>query len=60
MTFPNPPVFPHDIMEDYQLNRLKEYPSPGAQLDMIYWDQVNGTTTFKDFITAIKAKHPKP
>lgn len=30
------------------------------QLDMQYWDSVNGTTTWKDHITAVKAKYPKP
>ena len=29
------------------------------QLDMIYKDQVNGTTTWKDKITEIKNKYPK-
>ena len=30
------------------------------QLDMQYWDSVNGTTTWKDHISAVKAKYPKP
>lgn len=30
------------------------------QLDLQYWDSVNGTTTWKDHITAVKAKYPKP
>ena len=30
------------------------------QLDMQYWDSVNGTTTWKDHITAVKSKYPKP
>ena len=30
------------------------------QLDMQYWDSVNGTTTWKDHVTAVKAKYPKP
>ena len=37
----------------------REYPSLGEQLDMMYHDQVNGTTTWKDAIAAIKAAHPK-
>jgi len=36
------------------------YPSIGDQMDMIYHDQVDGTTTFKDGIKAIKDAHPKP
>ena len=30
------------------------------QLDMQYWDAVNGTTTWKDHVAAVKAKYPKP
>ena len=36
------------------------YPSNDAQLDMQYWDALNGTSTWVDAITAIKVKHPKP
>ena len=36
------------------------YPSIGDQLDMQYHDQVNGTTTWKDAIKAIKDAHSKP
>ena len=32
----------------------------GDQLDMQYKDAVNGTTTWKDHIAAVKAKYPKP
>ena len=37
----------------------KEYPHVKDQLDMIYKDQVNGTTTWRDAITAVKEKYPK-
>lgn len=37
----------------------RQYPDIKDQLDMIYWDQVNGTTNFKETIDAIKAAHPK-
>ena len=40
--------------------RDRQYPSIGDQLDMQYWDQVNGTTTWKDAIAKVKADHPKP
>lgn len=30
------------------------------QLDMQYWDLVNGTTTWKDYVTDIKERFPKP
>ena len=44
----------------YQRNRSDEYPSIEAQLDMMYWDKINGTNVWVDTITAIKAKYPKP
>ena len=43
----------------YQDRRRAEYPSIADQLDMIYWDQVNGTTVWRDAIAAVKAKYPK-
>ena len=36
------------------------YVSVQEQLDMQYWDAVNGTTTWKDHVAAVKAKYPKP
>jgi len=30
------------------------------QLNMQYHDQINGTTTWKDAITKVKADNPKP
>tara|TARA_Y100001938_G_scaffold36353_1_gene50130 strand:+ start:941 stop:1285 length:345 start_codon:yes stop_codon:yes gene_type:complete len=49
----------------YQRDRVDfkntiRYPELKEQLDMIYHDQVNGTTTFKDAIKAVKDKYPKP
>lgn len=43
----------------YKDQRRAEYPSIAEQLDMIYWDHVNGTTTWQDSIAAIKTKYPK-
>ena len=43
----------------YQRDRAKEYPSIQEQLDMQYWDSVNGTTTWKDAIQAVKDANPK-
>ena len=45
---------------EYQRQRAAEYPSVQDQMDMQYWDAVNGTTTWQDAIAAIKAKYPKP
>jgi len=35
------------------------YASIGDQLDMLYKDKVNGTTTWQDHITAVKTLYPK-
>ena len=43
----------------YDRLRVAEYPSREDQLDMMYWDKVNGTTTWEDTIQAIKDKYPK-
>ena len=43
----------------YQRDRAKEYPSIQEQLDMQYWDSVNGTNTWQDKINEIKTKYPK-
>tara|TARA_B110000902_G_scaffold217647_1_gene250998 strand:- start:500 stop:934 length:435 start_codon:yes stop_codon:yes gene_type:complete len=37
-----------------------KYGSIGEQLDQQYHDAVNGTTTWKDAIAAVKSAHPKP
>ena len=44
----------------YSEKRAEAYPSLTEQLDMQYWDSVNGTTTWQDAILAIKAEIPKP
>lgn len=44
----------------YTDKRKLEYPSIQDQLDMIYWDSVNGTNIWRDKIAEIKAKYPKP
>jgi hypothetical protein len=55
----NRPV-PVLLEKDYQLQRASEYPRIQEQLDMQYWDAVNGTTNWKDLIASIKDKYPKP
>ena len=45
---------------EYKDKREEAYPSWQAQMDMQYWDSVNGTTTWKDAITKIKSDNPKP
>ncbi len=46
--------------KQYQRDRAAAYPSLAEQMDMQYWDSVNGTTVWADTIAAIKAAHPKP
>ena len=43
-----------------QCERVRSYLSFGEQLDMQYRDQMNGTTEWKDHITAVKAANAKP
>ena len=39
--------------------RATEYPSIQEQLDMQYWDKVNGTNQWQQAITVVKATYPK-
>jgi hypothetical protein len=48
------------VATQYQRDRAEAYASIADQLDMQYWDSVNGTTTWADHIAAVKAAHPKP
>ena len=45
--------------EKYGRDSEIEYPDIREQLSMIYDDQINGTTTFRDAIKAVKDKYPK-
>ena len=45
---------------EYKQNRENSYPSLQEQMDMQYWDSVNGTTTWKDAIAKVKSDNPKP
>ena len=40
--------------------RRNAYGDLGSQLDMQYWDNVNGTTTWKDHVAAVKTANPIP
>ena len=44
----------------YQRDRAIAYPTIQEQLDMQYWDKVNGTTNWEDAIAKVKADTPKP
>ena len=43
----------------YQRDRASAYPSTGDQLDMIYKDTKNSTTTHADAVEVVKTKWPK-
>jgi len=43
----------------YQRDRATAYPSIQEQLDLQYWDNVNGTTNWEDAISKVKADNPK-
>ena len=46
--------------DSYKSKRRNAFPSLAEQLDMQYWDAVNGTTTWKDAIAKVKSDNPKP
>jgi len=45
--------------KQYQRERATAYPSIQEQLDMQYWDKVNGTTNWVDAIAKVKSDIPK-
>ena len=45
---------------DYKNKRHEAYPDWKTQMDMQYWDAINGTTKWKDLITKINSDNPKP
>ena len=44
----------------YKTPRQEAYGSIQDQLDMQYWDGVNGTTVWADHIAQVKSDNPKP
>ncbi len=46
--------------DKYKDKRRVEYPSVENQLDMLYNDTINGTTTWTDAIGNVKTEFPKP
>ena len=43
----------------YKYKRAEAYKPLAEQLDMQYWDKVNGTNLWKEHIDAVKAAHRK-
>ena len=50
---------PEKPAPSYTELRAAAYPSISDQLDMIYWDKVNGTDVWQSKIAEIKTKYPK-
>ena len=49
-----------ETLEQNQRAKLtRVYPSIQEQLDMQYWDNVNGTTNWEDAIAKVKTDNPK-
>jgi hypothetical protein len=46
-------------INETQYQRDRVYPSITDQLDMQYWDKVNGTSTWQDAIAKVKSDSPK-
>tara|TARA_R110000823_G_C15769099_1_gene483832 strand:+ start:532 stop:825 length:294 start_codon:yes stop_codon:yes gene_type:complete len=46
--------------KEYARSRATAYPSIQEQLDMQYWDGVNGTTIWADTVASVKSENPKP
>ena len=44
----------------YQRDRADAYPSIQEQLDMQYWDAVNGTKKWQEAVAKVKTDNPKP
>ena len=44
----------------YAQKRAAAYPLISEQLDMLYWDKVNGTSVWQETIAAVKATYLKP
>jgi len=57
---PTPEPEPAPAPLTFAQQREIAYGEIGAQLDMLYWDGVNGTTVWRDHIAAVKAAYPKP
>ena len=45
--------------QEYSRARAEAYAPIADQLDMQYWDSVNGSRTWLDHIEAVKEAHPK-
>jgi hypothetical protein len=49
----------YEQLQDILSNRRMAYPSIPDQLDMLYWDKVNGTENWLKSIESVKNRFPK-
>jgi hypothetical protein len=49
----------YEQLQDILNNRRMAYPSIADQLDMLYWDKVNGTENWLNSIESVKNRFPK-
>lgn len=54
------PVFTPLPEPTYADLRRQAYPAIEEQLDMLYWDKINGTEIWQQTIAEVKAAYPKP
>ena len=59
VTYDNTAVEAEMAKNAYKEQRAMAYKPLAEQLDMQYWDRVNGTDTWKQHIDAVKTAHPK-
>ena len=51
-----------ELQAEYDANQYQRdrvYPSIQEQLDMQYWDKINGTTNWEDAVAKVKLDNPK-
>ena len=49
----------YERIQGIRSQRANSYPSIQDQLDMLYWDKVNGTDNWLNSISSVKSKYPK-
>jgi hypothetical protein len=49
----------YEQLQDILNNRRIAYPSIADQLDMLYWDKINGTDNWLNSIESVKNRFPK-
>ena len=59
ITYDNTAVESEMAKNAYKEQRAMAYKPLAEQLDMMYWDKVNGTTTWQEHIKTVKAQYPK-